>query len=82
MTAIVSLKCSGCGKIHRVISETQPETPEQHAQEAVLAGWGYSMDQDRLILICSYPCGQGVMTKKGTPRKRVRRTSGTAGAFA
>jgi len=82
MAAIFSIKCASCGKTHRISRATQPETLDQLALEAVLAGWGYSMVQSSLILICSFPCGQGVMTKKGTPRKRLQHISETSGGFA
>jgi hypothetical protein len=81
MTAIISLKCSACGKIHRMCGETQPETPDQFALEAARAGWGFRMDQDRLALICSFTCGQDVMPTKGTPRKHAQRPNSASAAL-
>jgi hypothetical protein len=78
MTAIFSIRCSACGKIHRMSSTTQPETPDQLAFEAVQAGWGYSIEHDHLILICSYPCGRDVLTRTRTTRTRERRAGGPA----
>jgi hypothetical protein len=68
MTAIFSLKCRACGRIHRVRGETQPETLDQLAVEAVRAGWGFRMDQDRLALFCSFACGQDAMPAIDTLR--------------
>lgn len=52
---------------------TQPETPDQLAVEAIRAGWGFRMDGNRLILICSFSCGQDVLPTTCKPRKRAQR---------
>jgi hypothetical protein len=81
MTAIFSLKCSTCGKIHRMRGETQPETLDQLALEAVRAGWGFRMDHDRLTLICSFNCGQDVMPSNKTKRKHSQRSDNATAAL-
>lgn len=71
MKTIFPIQCAGCGKVHRLSVDTAPTTPEEIADAAVLlAGWGFSKDDERLILICSFPCGERVMTKSGLIRKR------------
>jgi hypothetical protein len=80
MDAIYSIRCSACGKIQGMRGQTPPKTSDQIASEAVRAGWGYSIDSERLILICSYPCGKDVMNKIAVPRKRTRTFGETAGA--
>ncbi len=82
MTAIFSLTCHACGKIHRMHGETQPETPDELALEAARAGWGFRMEQNRLTLFCSFTCGQDVMPAKDTtrePAQRPERVTATLG---
>ncbi|WP_321913513.1 hypothetical protein [Paraburkholderia sp. J11-2] len=64
-----NLKCAACDKTQ--LMEGQEPSLGVHIMTACeVAGWGYVTDYQRVLVVCDDECGQAMLTKKGTIRKR------------
>lgn len=64
-----TLKCFACGKT-QVMEGPEPSLGVHIMTACNVAGWAYVTDYRRVLVVCDDECGEAVLTKKGTMRRR------------